>query len=146
MCSQVTNKSLSLSAPFVQELDELWQAGLSGSDAHGSPDQSTAMFDRDAVKVPGGSSERGVTKPRHLRLERLHSAKFLNGAHGLTRGISGWTVPSTQSDNVSVSSLLDITRYHTVSFRWHFFTGCSLLIHLVSSQFQTTVGYIVAIY
>lgn len=52
VCSQVTNKSLSLSAPFVQELDELWQAGLSGSDAHGSPDQSTAMFDRDAERSP----------------------------------------------------------------------------------------------
>lgn len=61
VCSQVTNKTLSLFLPFVQELDELWQAGLSSSDAHESPDQPTALFDRDAEEVPGGSSELCVT-------------------------------------------------------------------------------------
>lgn len=50
--SQVTNKTLSLLLPFVKELDELWQAGLSSSDAHESPAQSTATFDRVAEKSP----------------------------------------------------------------------------------------------
>lgn len=50
--SQATNKTLSLLSPFVKELDELWQAGLSGSDAHESPAQSAAMFDRVAEKSP----------------------------------------------------------------------------------------------
>lgn len=50
VCSQVTRRSLSLSVPFAQEPDELWQAGLSDFSTHGSPDQSTALFDRDAEK------------------------------------------------------------------------------------------------
>lgn len=57
----VTNKSLSLFLPFVQELDDQWQAGLSCSDALESFDQSTAMFDRDAEGVPGDSGELCVT-------------------------------------------------------------------------------------
>lgn len=52
MCSQVTSKSLSLSLRFAQEPDELWQAGLDGFSPHGRPDQSTALFDRDAGKSP----------------------------------------------------------------------------------------------
>lgn len=62
VCSQVTSRSLSLSVPFAQEPDELWQAGLRGFSTHGSPDQSTALFDRDAEKVPGGTREPSVTK------------------------------------------------------------------------------------
>lgn len=57
----VTNKCLSLFLPFVQELDEQWQAGLSCSDALKSFDQSTAMFDQDAEGVPGDSGELCVT-------------------------------------------------------------------------------------
>lgn len=53
----VTNMSLSLFLPFVKEIDELWQAGLSSSDAHKSPGQSTAIFDRDAEAAPRGSGE-----------------------------------------------------------------------------------------
>lgn len=49
---RVTNKTLSLLLPFVKELDELWKAGLSGSDAHESPAQSAAVFDRVAEKSP----------------------------------------------------------------------------------------------
>ena len=59
--SLVTNKSFSLFLPFVQELDEQWQAGLSCSVALESFDQSTEMFDWDAGGVPGGSGELCVT-------------------------------------------------------------------------------------
>lgn len=85
----LTNKSLSLFLPFVQQLDELWQSGLSNSDAYKSPDQSTAMFDRDAEGVPGGFGELGVTYRWQLQLKLLHSVKrpsSLKGAQGFATG------------------------------------------------------------
>lgn len=87
VCSQVTSGSLSLSVPFALEPDELWQAGLSGFSTHGSPDQSTALFDRDAEKVPGGTREPSVTKSQQPQIRPLHSVDFLNGAHGHNRGV-----------------------------------------------------------
>lgn len=88
MCVHRSLAGLSpLSVTFAQEPDELWQAGLCGSSAHGSPDQSTAMFDRDAEKVPGDTREPSVTQSQRPRVKPLHSVNFLNGAHGHSRGV-----------------------------------------------------------
>lgn len=99
VCSQVTSRSLSHSVPFAQEPDELWQAGLSGFSPHGSPDQSTALFDRDAENVPRGTREPSVKKSQHPRIKPHCSVNFLNKACGHSRGLLSKQFPQLESGN-----------------------------------------------
>lgn len=115
-----------LSVPFAQEPDELWQAGLCGSIAHGSPDQSTAMFDRDAEKVPGGTREPSVTKSQRPWIKPLHSVNFLNGAHGHSRGVLAeqFLQRPESGNSTQRDSQLSATHGHTRSFTWCYGTRC----------------------
>lgn len=93
--------------------------GLSGSSAHGSPDQSTAMFDRDAEKVPGGTREPSVTKSQWPRIKPLHSVNFLNGASHSRGVLAKQLLQRPESGNsTQCDSQLSATHSHNTSFTW----------------------------